>query len=1022
MKTKYNRILTLILVLLVQIAFAQEKIVTGVVSDESGSLPGVTVLIKGTNTGTQTDFDGNYSIKATTGNVLVFSYVGMEPVEKTVGTLNTINVTMNGSNILEEIVIVGYGSTAKKDLTGSISTISSDDLKDKPVASLAQALQGKSAGLQIVSTGGRTGDGTQISIRGNGSLSASNSALYVIDGVPQETMGSVTSEDIKSISILKDAASTAIYGSRASNGVVLIETKKGNYNQETTVSVTTSYGFQDIIKKPSLLNAQQYKQVLDAARINYENDIANGDLAGPKNPAELIPLPNSTVDTDWLSLVLKNNPIIKNTQLSVAGGGENTKAYLSGSLFNQEGIIKDDSYKKARLRLNVEQKVNKYINIGIHSYFSYSEAVPVADDNNTYQPYSKALEARPDLSPYDADGKIGNYNFVNPLYAFERQLTDKWQDVGGTFYFDVTPIDGLVWHSSYSGNIANNRYNRFDAPNTKRGLNGDGVPTGYGYYGTTNNRDYQVENTVTYATKFFDSKLKFNLLGGHSFQKWSYEDSYVQGENFPSNDLKWLVSAGEINKGRSYIKEMSLESYFTRMQLSMSDKYHLMISTRYDGSSKFTEENRWGNFPAISAGWTISNEEYFTVPAINSLKLRASFGFTGNQTGISYASGQNLIGSGENYDQEPGLAATNIFNPNLTWEKGKALNLGINLTLLNRFDVTLDYYNKETQDLLSYINVPQESGYRTMLTNVGNISNKGFEIDLNAKIVKSEDFKWDLGVNFSYNDNKVISIGTEEGQYTTGFVSIVKEGESLGSFYVWEAAGIADSKYTYKDADGVDGISVAAGDMLYVDQNGDGQINDDDKKVFSGGIAPIYGGLHTQMSYKGLDFAISSQYSLGKKVYAYYKKGSLNGGSVGAPSYSENMITEILDYWTPENTDASIPRPHLNSSIASWNTEHSSRFIENADYLRISDITLGFNFKSLKNVDLNFVKSMRVYVQARNPFTFTKYSGGDPEVNYVDQTSEKSQDRSDTSKIQAGVDLGGIPNIKSFLIGININI
>ncbi len=1020
MKTKFNGILTLLLALVVQLSFAQERQISGIVSDDTGSLPGVSVIIKGTSTGVETDFDGLYTITAKTGDILSFSYVGMNDVTKKVGASNKLNVTMISSNLLEEVIVVGYGTTSKKDLTGSISTISASDLQDKPVADIAQALQGKSAGLQIVSTGGRSGDGTQISIRGNGSLSASNGALYIIDGVPQESMGSISTEDIKSISILKDAASTAIYGSRASNGVILIETKKGSYDQETVVSFSSSYGIQDIVKSPHMLNAKQYKQVLDAARVNYENDIASGALFGPKDPTELNPLPSSDVDTDWMKHVLRNSPIVQRNQLSVSGGGENTKAYLSSSIFKQNGIIKKDSYKKARVRLNVEQKLNKFINIGVRSYFSYSESTPVADDNSTYQPYSKAMQARPDVSPRDANGKIADYNFINPLYAFERQLTDKWQNVGGTFYFDAKPIDGLVWHSSYSGNIHSNRYNRYDAPNTKRGLNGKGIPTGYGYYATSNNRDYQIENTLNFTKKLFDDRLKFNFLAGHSFQKWEYEDSYVQGENFPSSDLKWLTSAGVINKGRSYMKGMALESYFTRIQMSLDSKYHLMISTRYDGSSKFTKDNRWGSFPAVSAGWTISNEKFFNIPQINNLKLRASLGYTGNQTGISYSSGQNLIGAGQNYDKNPGLAATNIYNPNLTWEKGEAINIGLNLTLLDRFDLTFDYYKKETQDLLSRINVPQESGYRTMLTNVGTILNEGFEIDLNSNLVHTDNFNWDFGVNFSYNNNEVVSIGTEKGEYTTGFVSIVKEGESLGSFYVWEANGIAQKSTTYMDKDGKAGITVAAGDMLYVDQNKDGKINDADKKVFAGGIAPIYGGLHTQVSFKGLDLSISGQYSLGKKIFTDYKTGALNGGSVGAPSYSENMITEMLDYWTPENTNASVPRPHLSSKISTWNTARSSRFIEDADYFRISDITIGYNFKSLNLKNLDFLKSMRLYIQARNAFTFTKYSGADPEVSYVNQNSEKGQDRSDTSKITAGVDLGGIPNIKSFLIGLNI--
>ena len=1000
---------------------AQEKKITGVVSDSSGPLPGVNVILKGTTTGTETDFDGKYSINAKQGDVLVFTFVGMQAAEKTVGSGSELNVLMQeDSNLLEEIVIVGYGTSSKKDLTGSVATIGVEQLQDKPVANVTQALQGKTSGLQIVSTGGRAGDATQISIRGNGSLSASNNALYIIDGVPQEDMSGISPEDIKSISILKDAASTAIYGSRASNGVILIQTNRGGYQQDISVSFNTSYGFQNIIKRPDLLDAQGYKQVLDAARVNYEQDIASGALDAPKDPTVLTPLPNSPYNTDWLKLVLRENATVKRHQFSISGGGENTRAYLSASLYDQEGIIKEDTYKIGRVKLNLEQKMNDYIKYGVNSYFSYSEATPFADDNSTYQPYSRALGARPDVSPYDAEGKIAVHNFVNPLFAFERQVTDKWQNLGGTLFLDVTPIQSVVWHSAFSGNIRSNRYNRYDAPNTRRGLNGDGVPTGYGLYSTENNRDYLIENTVTYTDKFANDKLKLTLLGGHSFQQWDYESAYVAGENFPSSDLNWLVSAGEINQGDSFYKAMALESYFTRLQLSWDSKYHFMVSTRYDGSSKFRKENRWGSFPAASLGWTISNEKFFNVPAITELKARASFGYTGNQTGISYASGQSLIGSGENYDQAPGLAATTIFNPDLKWEKGEALNLGLDLTLFNRIDINLDYYEKETQDLLSRINVPQESGFVSMLANVGNISNKGFEANVNARIIEKDNFKWNFGANFSYNDNKVLKVGAESGQYTTGFASIVKEGSPLGSFFILESAGVASEAYTYKKADGTDGQTVAAGDMIYVDHNGDGKITDADKKVFEGGIAPIYGGFNTSVEFKGFDLAISGQYSIGKKVYALFKEDGLNGGAVGAPSYSENMLTEMLDYWTPTNTNASNPRPHLSSEISAWNTQRSTRYLEDADYLRISDITLGYNFDFLKDSDVKFIKSLRLYAQVRNPFTFTKYSGADPEVSYVDQAAQSSQDRTDGSKVGAGVDLGGIPNVKSFLVGLNV--
>ncbi len=997
---KKQILLLVFLALGISTAFAQKTFSGTVIGPDGLGLPGVSVVEKANPVnGVSTDIDGNWTLTVPNGkSVLQFTSIGMKAIELPAKDAGKITMKSD-AQMLDDVVVTGYGSTAKKDLTGSITSIDSDKIENEPVASVAQALQGKSSGLQVVSTGGRAGNNAQISLRGNGSLKASNDVLYVIDGVPQENMSSVSPSDIKSISVLKDAASTAIYGSRASNGVILIETNKGYYEQPTTVSINTSFGFQNPLKRMKMLNAAGYKKVLDAARINYQQDIASGVLAGPKDPTVLTPVPASKYDTDWFDLVMDKNAMIQNHQVSVSGGGESTKAYLSGTFFSQDGIIKQNTYKSGKIRANVEQKVNKFVSVGLRGYFTYSRSTPVADDNNTYQPYSLAMKARPDATALDENGKIKDgTGFRNPLYAFERELTDTWQNTGGTFYFDVKPIEGLVWHSAYSGNIRSNRYNLFDAPNTKRGA--DGEKNGFGYYRTKNNRDYLIENTVNYDRKFFNEKLKFNVLLGHSFQKWSYEDSFIQGQNFPSNDLKWLVSAGKKTDGRSYIKEMSLESYFSRLKFNWDDKYNLMLSFRTDASSKFTEENRWGSFPALSFGWTLSNEDFFKVDWVNMLKLRASFGYTGNQTGISYASGQNLLNSGKNYDGEPGLAAVDIFNPDLKWEKGEALNLGVDFSFSDRYNLTVDYYNKKTKNLLYRINVAQETGFNTKLANVGEISNKGFEVDFKANILKDTEVKWDFGVNFSYNDNKVEDIGTDEGFYNTGFVSRVEEGKSLGTFTLYEAKGIAQETYTYKDKNGKAGKVVAAGDMIYVDQNQDGKIDDKDKKTFEGGIAPIYGGFNTRVEYKGFDLSISGQYSLGKKVYAFYKTNVLNGGNLGAPSYSPNMITDMLDYWTPENTGAENPRPHLSSDVSKWNLMHSSRFLEDADYLKIQDITLGYNMKNL--VDLKFI------------------SGIDPEVYYVDVTAENSQDRTDGSKISAGVDMGGIPNTRSFIIGLNV--
>ncbi|MDP2454920.1 MULTISPECIES: SusC/RagA family TonB-linked outer membrane protein [unclassified Kaistella] len=954
----------------------------------------------------------NVKLRVLTAGVLFFTGQAVMAQKDTLKTQN-----------IDEVVLVGYGVQKKTDVTGAIATVKSSVLQEQPVSSVELALQGKASGVQVASTGGRSGNSTKISIRGNGSLSASNSPLYIIDGVPQESLGNLSSEDIVSMQILKDAASSAIYGSRASNGVVLVETKSGKYNSKPTVTFNSSYGIQEIIKRPDLLNGDQYKQVHDAARQNYMNDIAKGVLTAPAagtpgDQAIKNPMVGNGINTNWMDYVLRTGAVTNN-QIGFTAGNENSKVYLSLAHVTQEGIINKDEFQVSRVRLNIEQKMSDKFKIGINSYYSQSNSVPIADDNNTYQPYSNAIKAAPNKVAYAADGSVNRaMSSNNPLHSFEREETDKWQRIGANFFAIYNPIKDITLKTSISGNLGLNRFNQFDAPNTRRGeLNGK--PYGYGYYSTKNNRDYLIENTATYDKKFADGKLSVNIIAGQSFQNWQYEDSFVKGENFPSNDLKWLVSAATINDGRSYMNEMSLASFFGRAQFSWDNKYNLMLSTRYDGSSKFTEDNRWGNFPAASIGWTASNESFFNVPVINELKFRASYGFTGNQTGIPFSAGLNLISAGQNHNQNPGLAVTDLFDPTRKWEKGESMDVGMDLSMFNkRVNLTVDLYDKTTNDLLYRLPVNQETGFLNMLTNIGSINNKGIEVSLDTKIIKSDKLNWDFGANFSYNKNVVETIGTKTGQFTTGFASIVKEGESLGSFYLIEALGVAKERYEYKDKNGKVTKVVQAGDMIYNDINGDGKIDSNDKKVFGGGIAPMYGGLSTRISYGMVDLSANAQYSIGKKIYAMYKEKQVGGAAIGAPSFSENMIGEQMNYWTPDNMNTNVPRPHHASAISAWNNERSSRFLEDADYLRITDITLGVNFSKEQ---LGFIKSMRVYAQVRNPFTFTKYSGVDPETYYVDQTINPNQSTADTTKISSGVDSNGIPNVKVYSLGMNIN-
>ena len=1017
MKRKLVLLLTCLFVG-IGLATAQTQKVTGTVISEEDGLPvvGASILVKGTTVGTITDVDGQFTLSniPSSAKVLQISYIGMQSQE--VAIKPTVKVVLKAdAKMIEEVVVVGYGTVKKSELTGAISSVKSDEIAQIPVSNVSQALQGKVSGLQIVSTSGRAGDETQVSLRGNGSLNASNDVLYVIDGVPGAPFSSVSPNDIESIEVLKDAASTAIYGSRASNGVILITTKSGKFDQKTKVSLNFSTGWRNPVKTPKMLNAAQYKLIADEARQNYIDDIASGYQAAPKDPSVLTPFTPLTDDgTDWYDLIRNKNALLQNYQLGISGGSANTKFYLGASYFDQEGVVKQDSYTRGSLKLNLDHKVSENFKIGVKSYFSSSTSKPLDEDNSTYSPWSSAANARPDAPAYGDDGKPYRGTFINPLWAFERELTDKYYKLGGSAYFDWTIIPGLVWHAAASGDIVTRRYKRYDASDTKRGEDGSGNAIGYGRYETQNYPDYIVENTLTYTNSIWD-KLFYTVLGGHSFQKFEEEESNIAGQDFPSSSLTWLGSAGKITGAEVTYTANSLESYFSRLQLNWDNKYNLMLSVRTDGSSKFLKKNRWGTFFAVSGGWTISNEAFWNKDVVNMLKIRASYGQTGNQSGIGNASGQNLLVSGNDYkyNEKPGLAAANMFNEKLTWEKGLATNIGIDAAFLgNRINVGLNYYNKTTKDLLYSLPVETETGYRSMLSNAGKIRNRGFEGDIDVQIFRGKDFTWSVNGNFSYNDNKVMSLGDPtKTYYTTGFVSVIQEGKSLGSFKLVKSLGVAQERTEYKDESGAVVNVVNPGDMLYEDVNHDGVIDGDDEQIFKGGIAPIYGGLGTRLTYKGFDLSIQAQYSLGKKIYAMYKESQMNGGAVGYPSFSDNMLTDILDRWTPTNTNTSVPRVNLGTEISSWNIQRSSRFLENADYLRIADITLGYNFKKL---NVPFFEELRAYVQLRNPFTFTKYSGMDPEIQYVDP------DR-DNNKIVAGVDAAGIPNAKSVMLGVNLS-
>lgn len=1000
---------------------AQTTRATGTVVDDAGEpVVSASVVVKGTTVGVVTDLDGKFSINVPDGNnTLVFTLVGMKTLE--VRASSNMNVVMvSDEKVLDDVVVIGYGVVKKSELTGAISSVNSDKFSDIPVSSIAQALQGKVSGLQIVNTSGRSGNETQISLRGNGSLNASTNVLYIIDGIPTTTISGISTSDIDNVSVLKDAASTAIYGSRASNGVIIITTKTGKLNSKN-ITFNSTIGWQSVVKKPKLLNVGDYTKVMNTAISNYQADIDAGIQKAPSNPnymTQFVPVSNE--GTNWLDEVMNDNALTQNYELGVSIGERQTRLYLGAAFYKQESAIKMDEFQRSTVKLNASHQLYSNFTFGVNSSFALTKSVPLLQDNNIYQPWNAAMKARPDQSIYDDEGKLNKNYLTNPLTNFGRDVESNTLRLTGNAYFDLDIIDGLRWHSSAGGYISNYRLNRYDPANTRMGEDSQANPVGYGRYETKYDRSYIIENTLTYSNSIFD-KLNYTFLLGHSYQTESEEESFIQGEDFSSSELKWLDSAGKKTDGGSNFTENALDSYFSRLQLNWDNRYNMMLSLRRDGSSKFSKDNHWGNFFAVSGAWTLSNEQFFKSNFIDLLRVRASFGQTGNQDGIGNASGQNLLSSGSdyNYNGAPGLAPARLYNPDLTWERTEAFDVGVDFnTWNNRVIVTLDYFSKLTKDLLYSIPVPHETGFRVMQANSGQISNKGFEIEAGVDIIRKTDMNWNVSANFTYVKNKVKTLEDPfKKYYTTQFVSIIEEGQPLGSFSLIKALGVAQEVTELKDKDGVVRTTIQPGDMLYEDLNGDGIINEKDNQTFNGGLAPMYGGFSTTFQYKGFDLGINAQYSIGKKMYALWlegTKGQLNGGAVGYPSYSVNMLSEIKKAWTPDNKNTDVPRLNAGSTTSNWNTRRSSRFLYDADYLRISDITLGFDLCKLNLDALKKINQARVFIQMRNPITITNYIGTDPEGQYVDPDRENN-------KVTAGVDQGGIPNMKAFLIGLNLS-
>ncbi|WP_375416552.1 SusC/RagA family TonB-linked outer membrane protein [uncultured Hymenobacter sp.] len=1014
-----------------------------VTSADGAGLPGVTVLVRGTSIGTSTNADGSFSLTAPEGGTLVFSYVGFKTQEAVIGSTNVINVTLVAdAQALSEIVVVGYGTQERQSVTGAVSSVSAREIASQPVADPAQAIQGRAAGVTVVSNSGAPGGlgGTSLRVRGVTSA-GNNSPLYVVDGFPLPSatdgngnptgteINNINPNDIETIDILKDASATAIYGVRAANGVVLITTKRGKAGT-SNINFDAYYGTQNVWRKVGLLNAQQYAELNNEARTNYNTQFpGNTPLAlNPRfnTPEKIAALPS----TNFLDEIFRQAKI-QNYTISANGGSEKARYAVSAGYFQQDGTIIGSSFERYTLRTNGEVQLNRVLKIGSTLGLSHQEERPLANENNEVGgPIQLAIQAPSFVPAYNPDGSYyeftaaDNYGEENPVTAALRPRNKNNRNrLTTTFYAELEPLKGLRLRTNIGADLQFNQNDQFYpsiAGSSKYQAQNASASTNTNY-----NPSYLIENTATYDRLFAD-KHQFTFLLGQSSQQFDYFYSGGGRTGYLNNALP-LIDQGPINdkisnyggNGRS-----RLASYFGRLNYEFAGKYLLSATARYDGSSAFAKGNKFGFFPGVSVGWRLSEESFLKdISSVSNLKLRAGYGRVGNplnagafgylptinanigNTGYVFGTGsQTLVIGG---------APSRLPNSELRWENNEQYNLGLDLGLVqNRISASVDIYQRTSPNLLLNVPVSQVSGTsEAIATNAASARNRGVDLSLTTNNFVSEGngFNWSTTLTVSAYRSEVTSLGVGRpfnGQGIRGGQNLVRyeEGQPFGSFYGYVADGIiqtadelgrlnATSPTKFYQSSGT-----APGDIKFRDINGDGVVNGNDR-AFIGNPNPDFTyGLNNTVSFKGFDLNVFLQGSQGNDVYnlnRYY----LDGGLAAAT----NAGTVALDRWTPTNTNTNIPRAVSNDP--NENNRISSQYVEDGSYMRIKLLTLGYTLPT-SLLSAMHSQRIRVYVSAQNLLTVTGYDGFDPELG--------NQGNS------LGVDRGIYPQSRTFLAGINV--
>lgn len=1004
--------LTIVLILLgFNTAIAQENngafALKGKVIDLGNKSPlgGATISLNGSTNEVITDEKGEFVINTykKAPYVITVKYVGYLTQEVSANTTYTIVELKDDPNQLNDVVVVGYGTQQKKDLIGVVSKINADDIKNVPAASFDAQLQGRAAGVQINSNSGVPGESVNIKVRGTTSINASTLPLFIIDGVfvnasslqTQNSGGKLSSPladispaDIKSIEVLKDASATAIYGTRAANGVVIVTTKRGNYNTPNRVNINLNQGVAKVAKLWDMATGQQNAQIYNDIWINsgIDNPALNRTFANrPFRPVSEggRGLPEDQQTYDRLAGAYRTARI-QNYDVSLQGGNNKSRYYIGGSFTDQQATIRPVYFQRASLKVNLDQKISDNVTIGVSNLLTRSYRNQArTGDGGTGNVVLNSMNLARYLPFKNADGTPAaytNYDDQQVLLDNLNQNTVSWRLISNLFV-DAQLTKKIKFRTSWS--VDYNNYDEFIYWNSKL-INGAPPTNGSATSAQTLNTTWVNEQTLTYRDRI--DRHNFGVLLGNTIQSHEFKNTTANGVGFP-NDAFELISSAATTSATQQWDKGNLASFFGRVDYNYDNKYYFEATLRADGASNFGTSNQWGYFPAVGVSWRAKQEDFLkNSNTISDLKIRASYGLLGNQAGISNFAARGLWQGGAPYDGKAGTAPQQLANPNLRWEKTAQANLGVDISLFGKLDLNVDIYEKNTTDVLLELPVQGISGFTNYFSNAGEVNNRGIEIGVNYNVIKTKDWKWDIGANYSYLTNKIKKLPTAVNVYSRNWIRL-EEGSSMYAFWLY--------KQLYVDPQ--------TGAAVYEDVDKDGAITSADRQLMGSAVPKFYGGINTNLSYKNFSLSALFTYQGGNQLVTMYRFFGANGGTRA----DRVLYASEANYWKQPGDITDVPRPTTVGN--NYGIENTSRLLSKGDFLRFKSLNISYSIpKSI--VSKIGVNAASVYFQGTNLFILTKYHGPDPEANV-----------SDAQNVQ-GLDWGASPQPRTIQFGINVTL